>query len=61
MWSIQLGLLSAAASGLYAALPAFQNYLPPIWYAVIMAGGSVLACGLRLLDQKLGDGDGPAQ
>lgn len=49
--SIQLGLLSAVFSGLWVALPAFQELLPPLKFAGLCIVVSLIACVLRLIHQ----------
>ncbi len=41
LWSMRIAFLWAAVSGLYVALPAFQNYVDARVFAVICIGFSV--------------------
>jgi hypothetical protein len=50
-WSIQISLLGAIFSGAWVALPAFQGYLPPTYFAVVCIVVSILVVLLRLIDQ----------
>ena len=54
MWSVQLAILGGVVSGAWVAVPAFQNFLPPVKYAALCIGASVLATILRLVDQGIG-------
>lgn len=59
--SVQFALLGAVASGLWAAVPAFQGVVPPTKFAILCVGASVLAVLLRLINQKIsGASDGVA-
>jgi hypothetical protein len=51
LWSIRLALLWAAVAGLYAALPAFMDVLPPGVFAVLSVLASMLIVGARLTKQ----------
>ena len=51
LWSIQLAILGGLFTGLWAALPAFQGYLPPEWFAVCCVGISIGGVLCRLVDQ----------
>ena len=50
-WSVHGALTVAALSGLYAALPALREFLPPTWYAIIMFVMGLLIPVLRVLQQ----------
>ena len=52
-WSVQFALLGAVASGLWVAVPAFQGILPPHYFAAACIGASVIAIGLRLVNQTI--------
>ena len=51
LWSVRISLLGAAFTGLWAALPAFQNTINPIHFALLCVAVSIATVVLRLLDQ----------
>lgn len=51
-WSMRLAFLTAILGGLWVALPAFQNYLPPMDFAMICVIASVLIMLARVTHQK---------
>ena len=51
LWSIRISLLGAAFTGLWAALPAFQNVIRPEAFAGVCVLISIATVMLRLLDQ----------
>lgn len=57
--SVQVSIVGAALSGLWAAIPAFQYLLPPIPFACVCVIVSILVVIVRLIDQpsipKTGD------
>ena len=57
--SVQVSLVGAALSGLWAATPAFQYLMPPIWFACTCVVISIGVVAARLIDQpsipKAGD------
>lgn len=52
MHSVQIALFWALVSGLWVALPAFQSYVSPLWFAALACGMSVLIMVGRLTKQK---------
>ena len=51
LWSIRVALFWAVVSGLYVALPAFQDWVSPVKFAVICVGFSLAICVARLTNQ----------
>ena len=51
MWSVQLSVVWAIVGGLWAALPAFQNWMPPIAFACTCVGFSLAILFARLTNQ----------
>ena len=51
LWSVQLLLFSAGFEGLWWAMPAFQELLPPLTFALCCVGISLLICICRLINQ----------
>jgi len=49
--SVQISLVGALFSGLWAAIPAFQYLMPPLWFAVTCVTVSILVVIARLIDQ----------
>ena len=52
LWSIQLVIVSSIFYGLWAALPAFQEYMPPTRFALACM---IVSCAIglcRLIRQK---------
>jgi hypothetical protein len=52
LWSVRLQLFWAAFSGLYVALPAFQDYVPPVQFALLCIGMSVAILIARVTKQS---------
>lgn len=50
--SVQLSVFWAVVGGLWAALPAFQSFLPPIWFAALCVGFSLAILFARFTGQK---------
>ena len=59
LWSVRVSLVGATFTGVWAALPSFQNLLHPWMFAVICVFVSIATVVARLLDQpslpKVGD------
>jgi len=51
LWSVRLQLFWAAFAGLYASLPAFQDYLTPIQFALLCMGMSATILIARITKQ----------
>lgn len=51
MWSVQLSVVWAIVGGLWIALPAFQNWVQPIPFAMICVGFSLAILFARLTNQ----------
>lgn len=51
LWSVRLAVLWACISGLYMALPAFQDFMPPFYFAALCVFGSLLILVGRLTNQ----------
>lgn len=51
LWSIQLALFWAAFSGLWVAWPAFQSFMPPLYFAGSCIAFSLVICVARLTNQ----------
>lgn len=49
---MRLALLTAVLGGLWAALPAFQGYLPPTYFALACVVCSVLIMVARVTHQQ---------
>jgi hypothetical protein len=49
--SVQVAAFWAGISGAYTALPAFQNVLPPVWFALTCVIMSIVICVARLEGQ----------
>jgi hypothetical protein len=52
MWSMRIAFGVALLSGAWVALPAFEAYLPPVYFALVCMGASVLLMIARLTHQK---------
>jgi hypothetical protein len=52
MWSMRIALLGAIISGLYCALPAFQNHFSPAHFALLCIGFSLAVFFCSLVKQK---------
>lgn len=52
LWSVQLSILTAVLAGVWAALPAFQALMPPVVFALVCVGCSLLILVARLTHQK---------
>lgn len=53
LWSIRIALLWGAASGAYAALPAFQDYLGPVGFGLISMGLGAALVFARITKQPI--------
>jgi hypothetical protein len=51
LWSIRLAIFWGAVCGLYVALPAFADMIPPIWFALACVGMSVAIVIARITKQ----------
>jgi hypothetical protein len=49
---VQISVFWAVVGGLWVALPAFEAYVDPKWFAVIAVGFSLLILFARLTNQK---------
>ena len=52
LWTVQLAIVSSIFYGLWAALPAFQEYMPPTRFAMACI---IVSCAIglsRLIKQK---------
>jgi hypothetical protein len=52
MWSMRIAFGVAVLGGLWAALPAFQTLMPPVYFAVACVSCSVLIMAARVTHQK---------
>lgn len=50
-WSVQLSILWALLCGGYMALPAFQNWMSPVYFALTCMIGALLILFGRLANQ----------
>lgn len=51
LWSIRVALFWAAFAGAFMALPAFQDWVSPFWFAGLCMFGSLTICVARLTKQ----------
>ena len=51
LWSVRVSLVGATFTGIWAALPSFQNLLHPAVFAAICVIVSIATVVARLLDQ----------
>ena len=51
MWSVRIAIFWAIFGGLWVAVPTFQNYLPPFYFACVCVGMSLAICFARLTNQ----------
>jgi len=52
LWSVRVAVLWAIVGGLWAALPAFQGFLPPVPFALLCVGFSLALLVARLTHQQ---------
>lgn len=51
LWSVRIAVLWTVISGLYMALPAFQDLMPPFYFALLCVVGGLLILVGRLTNQ----------
>jgi hypothetical protein len=51
LWSIRLAVFWGIVAGLWAALPAFQSYVDPVWFAILCVGFAIAIGVARLTNQ----------
>ena len=52
LWSMRIAFGVALLGGVWAALPAFQTEMPPLYFALTCMGASVLIMIARVTHQK---------
>jgi hypothetical protein len=52
IWTVRLAIFWAVISGLWMAIPAAIEYLPPMWYAGLCVFMSLLILFARLTNQQ---------
>lgn len=51
LWSVRINIFWAIFGGLWVAVPAFQIFLPPLWFAMVCVGMSLAILFARLTNQ----------